>query len=511
MLSGDILRLSAQRHPDKTALICGERAWSYGFVDAQSNRFAHALAGLGLGKGDRVAVMCPNIAEYAVVHFGAARLGCILVNLSTMYAPEEIVHIITRSRAPVLVVDHESCAKIEAVRDRLACLETVIAIGDPGGLDAIPFEDFLAHGGDDAPKAVLADTDPLGMTYTGGTTGQPKGALVSHRARHISAYTTIIEHELLSCDVVAAATPLYHAVGLYIWFQAAILAGCTCVMIRRWDAKAFIDTVGRHQVSAVMTVPVQMRGMLDDANFDAVKLASLRKIGSGGASVSAEMIERCKARLPGVRVVDHYGQSETGPLTFLKPWDPPEKYSSIGRPAIGVDLRIVDPQGQPVAPGEIGEIVVRGDFVFEGYFENPEETALYFRGGDRWGWTGDLGIIDEDGYITLAGRSKDMIVSGGINVYPRELEVVLDEHEAVGECTVIGVPDEKWGEALVAYVVPAPGHSPNDAALIAFCGERLARFKCPREVVFTEEIPKTPTGKIQKPKLRAAYLAGSCG
>lgn len=507
MLTGDILRLSAQRHPDKTALICGARAWSYGLVDARANRFANALAGLGLGKGDRVAVMCPNIAEYAVVHFGAARLGCVLVNLSTMYMPEEIVHILPRTRAPILVVDRESCAKIAAVRDRMTGLETVIAIGDPGALEAIAFEDFLARGSDDVPKAVLADTDPVGMTFTGGTTGQPKGALVSHRARHISAYTTVIEHELSGEDVVCAATPLYHAVGLYIWFQAAILAGCTCVMIRRWDAKAFIAAVARHRVSAVMTVPVQLRGMLDDAGFDATKLASLHKIGSGGAPVSAELIARCKALLPGVRVVDHYGQSETGPLTFLKPWDPPEKYSSIGRPAIGVDLRIVDPQGAPVAPGEIGEIVVRGDFVFEGYFENAEETSLYFRGGDRWGWTGDLGIIDADGYITLAGRSKDMIVSGGINVYPRELEVVLEDHEAVGECTVIGVPDETWGEALVAYVVAAPGHAADDAALIAFCGERLARFKRPREVRFIDEIPKTPAGKIQKPKLREAYLA----
>ncbi len=511
MLTGDILRLSARRHPAKTALICGGRALSYGCLDAQANRFANALAGLGLAKGDRVAVMCPNIAEYAIVHFAAARLGCVLVNLSIMYAPEEVVHIIDRTRAPVLVVDSESCGKIGAVRGRLLALETVIAIGEPGGLDAIPFEDFLARGAATAPAARLVETEPVGMTFTGGTTGQPKGALVSHRARHISAYTTVIEHELTAEDVVAAVTPLYHAVGLYIWFQAAMLAGCTTVLLRRWDAGAFVEAVARHRVSAVMTVPVQLRGVLEHAAFDAAKLASLHKIGAGGADVSAGLIARCKAALPGVRVVDHYGQSETGPIAFLKPWDPPEKYMTVGRPAIGVDMRILDPDGNAVASGEIGEIVVRGDFLFEGYFENPEETALYFRGGDRAGWTGDLGVLDEDGYVSLAGRSKDMIVTGGVNVYPRELEVVLEGHEAVGECTVIGVPDEKWGEALVAYIVPAAGRAPDDAALAAYCGERLARFKRPREIRLTAEIPKTPTGKVQKPRLREAYLAGDGG
>ncbi len=511
MLTGDILHLSARRHPAKTALICGERAWSYGHLDAQANRFANALAGLGLAKGDRVAVMCPNIAEYAVVHFGAARLGCVLVNLSIMYAAEEVVNIIDRTRAPVLVIDSESCDKIAAVRQRMSGLETVIAIGAPGGLAAVRFEDFLAGGGVQPPAARLAETEPVGMTFTGGTTGQPKGAVVSHRARHISAYTTAIEHELTAEDVVATVTPLYHAVGLYIWFQAAILCGCTVVLMRRWDAKGFVEAVARHRVSAVMTVPVQLRGVFEDGTFDAGKLASLKKIGAGGADVQAWLIARCKAALPGVRIVDHYGQSETGPLAFLKPWDPPEKFASVGRPAVGVDMRVLDPDGNPVAPGEIGEIVVRGDFLFEGYFENPEETALYFRGGDRAGWTGDLGILDEDGYVSLAGRSKDMIVTGGINVYPRELEIVLEQHEAVGECTVIGVPDEKWGEALVAYVVPASGQAPDDAALAAFCGERLARFKCPREIRMTAEIPKTPTGKVQKPKLRAAYLADDGG
>lgn len=507
MLSGEILRLSAVRHPGKTALICGGRAWSYAGLDAWANRFANALAGRGLGKGDRVAVMCPNVAEYAAVHFGAARLGCVLVNLSTMYTSGEAAGILAATRARLLVVEAESCAGIAEARDRLPTVETVVAVGAPGKLAATPFDDFTAGAAETPPEAGLADTDPVGMTFTGGTTGRPKGAVVSHRARHISAWTTAVEHELAGDDVVAAVTPLYHAVGLYIWFQAAVLAGCTCVLLRRWDAGAFVELAARRRVSAVMTVPVQLRGLLADGVFDAGKLASLKKIGAGGADLTPALIERCKALLPEARLVDHYGQSETGPLAFLKPWDPPEKYGTVGRPALGVDLRVVGPDGAPVPPGEIGEIAVQGPFLFDGYFEDAEETALYFRGGDRRGWTGDLAVRDAEGYITLAGRSKDMIVSGGVNVYPREVEIVLERHRAVGECTVVGVPDDRWGEALVAYVVPRAGAATDGAALAAFCRERLAAFKRPREILFAAEIPRTPTGKVQKPRLRAAYLA----
>ncbi len=510
MLSGEILRLSAARHPEKTALVCGARRWSYGHLDGLANRFANALAGHGLVKGDRVAVMCPNVAEYAVAHFGAARLGCVLVNLSIMYAPEEVVDIIARTRARALVVDRGSCAGIEAVRDRLHGVEPILVVGAAADLPgAVAFADFTATGAETPPPVDLHDGEPVGMTFTGGTTGRPKGALVSHHARSVSAWTTALEHELAGDDVAAAVTPLYHAVGLYIWFQAAILTGCTCVLIRRWDARTFVEAASRHRVSAVLTVPIQLAGVLEEGVFDGAKLASLRKVVASGANVPAALIARCRAALPHARVFDHYGQSETGPLTVLKPWDPPEKYATVGRPALGVDLDIVEADGRSAPPGRAGEIVVSGPFLFDGYFEDEEETRLYFRGGDRRGWTGDLGVRDADGFVMLVGRSKEMIVTGGINVYPREVELVLERHDAVGECAVIGVPDEKWGEALVAYVVAKDGSRPEADALAAFCAAHLARFKCPREILLADEIPKTPTGKTQKPRLREAYLSAA--
>ena len=505
MLTGEILRLSARRHPNKTALICEDRRMTYRELDADANRFANAVLGLGLGGGETVAIMCPNIIEYAIVHFGNARTGCQSVHLSTQYGPDELTHILNATRARLLVVDRSCQGAIEAVADRLDHLETTVVV------DGASFEAFIAAASEDAPAVAIDERDPVGMTFTGGTTGMPKGAVVSHRARYVSAYTVVIEHEFTGEDVVAVVSPLYHAVALMIWFQAAILAGCTCVLRPRWDAGIFVDECGRQGITAAFLVPVQMRGVLDDAHFDADKLRTLRKIGSGGAPVPGEMIAEGRRKLPGVRLVDHYGQSETGPLTILKPWHPAEKNDSIGLPALGVDLKVVDADGNEVALGEIGEIIVSGEFMFEGYFENPEETAAYFRSGDGWGWTGDLATVDADGFITLAGRSKDMIVSGGVNVYPREVEIVLEGHPAVADVTVFGVPDERWGEALIAYVVPRAGHSETPETLIAYCGSRLTRFKRPRALELVDEIPKTPAGKVQKPKLRDAYLARIAG
>jgi acyl-CoA synthetase (AMP-forming)/AMP-acid ligase II len=513
VLSGDILRLSAQRHPRKTALIGPANEMTFRELDQAANRFAHALIGAGFAKGDRVAVMCPNIPEYAVFHFGAARTGCIQVHLSLMYGPDEITHILGQTGARMIVVDEEFRPAIDAVRDRLPALERVVVVAGPGRPatdSAETFDDFIADASDTPPDIALKDTDPLGMTFTGGTTGLPKGALVSHRARFVSAYTVVIEHELTGEDVCAALTPLFHAVGLFIWFQAAMLAGCTTVMLRKWDAADFVEACARYGITAAMTVPVQLRALLGEPYFDAEKLASFRKIGCGGANVPAETIAEGRAKLPGARLIDHYGQSETGILTVLKPWHPADKNHTIGLPAIGVDLRVLDSDGNPVKPGEIGEIVITGEFLFDGYFDNPEETAAYFKHGDGWGWTGDLATVDEDGFITLAGRSKDMIISGGINVYPREVEIVLERHDSVAECTVFGVPDDKWGEALIALVVARGGAEPAAQALpdqlAAYCTEHLARFKCPREFQVVAEIPKTTAGKIQKPRLREDYL-----
>ncbi len=491
---GEILRLAARRTPEKTATIADGRWLSFEEYDRLANRFANFLIARGVGPGDRIATLLFNSPEYGVVHFGNARAGSVLVHIPPLYAPAEIAEIVERTRPRLLVVD-------AAVEDRIGdeVRDAVPAVMVAGGPD---FEAALATVSDRPPDLKIDPAAPVAMTFTGGTTGRPKGAVVSHTARYVSAASTAREHQVKQQDVVGVVVPMFHAVGLMIWYQAAILRGCTAVILRKWDPAEFIAATERHGISSVFLVPVQVRDLLRSPAFDPDRLASLKNIGVGGAPTPPGLIEECRDALPHCGYTDHYGQSETGPLTILKPEETDAHAGTVGRPAEGVELRIVDGDGNPVPPGTVGELVTRGPYMMEGYFGDEQETARYFRGG--WGWTGDLGRLDEDGYVTLVGRSREIIISGGFNIHPSEVETALAGHPAVEDCTVFGVPDDRWGEAPVAYVVRAADISGDD--LIAHCTDRLARYKRPREIVFVATIPRTPSGKIRKPLLRNAYL-----
>ena len=491
---GEILRLAARRAPEKTAIIADGRRLDFREYDRLANRFAHFLVAQGLGPGDRIATVLFNSPEYGVVHFGNARAGSVLVHIPPLYAAAEIAEIVERTRPRLLVVD-------AAVQNRIGAkvrsvVSTVMVAGSPD------FEAALAAVSDRPPDRAIEPAAAVAMTFTGGTTGRPKGAVVSHTARYVSANSTAREHRITEEDVVGVVVPMFHAVGLMIWYQAAILRGCTAVILRRWDVAEFIAATARHGISSVFLVPVQVRDLIRSPAFDPDRLASLKNIGVGGAPTPPGLIEECRDALPHCGYTDHYGQSETGPLTILKPEETEAHAGTVGRPAEGVELRIVDGDGNSVPPGTVGELVTRGPYMMEGYFGDEEETARYFRGG--WGWTGDLGRSDEDGYVTLVGRSREIIISGGFNIHPSEVETALASHPAVEDCTVFGVPDDRWGEAPVAYVVRAADISGDD--LIAHCTDRLARYKRPREIVFVATIPRTPSGKVRKPLLRDAYL-----
>ncbi|MDE2660656.1 MAG: AMP-binding protein [Acidobacteriota bacterium] len=493
---GEILRRAARRAPEKTAIIADGQRLDYRAYDRLANRFANYLIARGVGPGDRIATLLFNSPEYAIVHFGNARAGSVLVHIPPLYAAAEIAEIVERTRPRLLVVDAAVQERIgEGVR---SAVPTVMITGSPA------FEDALATVSDRLPDRAIDPAAPVAMTFTGGTTGRPKGAVVSHTARYVSAASTAREHQVTERDIVAVVVPMFHAVGLMIWYQAAILRGCTAVILRRWDPADFIAATERHGISSVFLVPVQVRDLLRSPAFDRKRLASLKNIGVGGAPTPPGLIEECREALPHCGYTDHYGQSETGPLTILKPEETEAHAGTVGRPAEGVELRIVDGDGNSVPPGTVGELVTRGPYMMEGYFGDEEETARYFRGG--WGWTGDLGRADEGGYVTLVGRSREIIISGGFNIHPSEVEAALTSHPAVEDCTVFGVPDDRWGEAPVATVVRAADVSGDD--LIAHCAERLARYKRPREIVFVTTIPRTPSGKVRKPLLRNAYLKG---
>ena len=506
MLAGNILRYSARRVPNKTAIIFGDQTITYDALDRAANRVANAMVGAGISKSGTAFMMSRNRIEYMEVHYGAARSGSMLGHLWVSYTAREIIYILERADAEMVIVEDVFQDKIAEVRDKLPKLKTVVVIGDVKIADAVSYAEFLAGQNETEPDVRIVDSDPFSLSYTGGTTGFPKGVVGSHQARYIALHTGVIEHSVQENDVVAAATPLFHAIGLLIWVPAGLMVGATVILMQKWDAGEFVSLAEKHGITCSLFVPTQLREVLSDEHFNADKLKALYKVGAGGAPTTPELYQRLMKLIPHAEFTDNYGCTEAGTLCFRKPWHGVETIGSVGRAAVTVELRVADENGDPVKPGEIGEIITRGPHVMEGYLKEPEETKAFFRLGDEWGWTGDLAMVDENGFITLAGRSKDMVVSGGVNIYPREVELVIEAHEGVHDVAAFGVPDEKWGEKMIAYVVPMGDAALDEAALIEFCGKDLSRVKLPKNIVFMDSIPKTPTNKISKVLLRDHYL-----
>ena len=504
MLTGDMLRRSAARFPRKAAIIFDDVHLSYATLDARADQFAHALLALGLPKGAKVAIMSRNLPEYGVVYFGAARSGLVLVNISILYAPDELEFVLNKSECEFLIYDAFVADKVAALQGRVNQLRGSVIIG-PAVAGTVDFNTFIAAYPATPPNVLLQDTDPFCMTYTGGTTGRPKGVLVDHRARALTAHTVAIEEALDERDIVAIVTPLFHVAALNIMFQPAVLVGATCTFVTQWSPDRFIETVARDQVSAAFMVPTQANSLVSSPKFDAAKLASWRKLSFAGAPMPDWVQVTLKQHLPQLLLTQIYGQSEMGVLTSLRDWYLPQKLGSVGCQAYNIELALFSPDGTPVPAGTPGEIGSRGANLMLEYFNEPEQTAGFFKLGDGWGLTGDVGVMDEDGFITLIDRAKDMLIAGGENVYPKEIEDVIFQLAQVSEVAVFGVPDAKFGELPAAYITLKAGMTLTEADVVAHCRNRLAEFKRPRLVKFVTDFPKTPIGKIQKNVLKEPY------
>ncbi len=508
MLTGDMLRRSAARFPNKPAIIDDDREISYRDLDRDANRLANALIAAGIRKGEKVAILSSNRLEYGVAFFGVARSGAILVNVSILYAEEELRYVLHRSDCVAVLYESPFGGKLESVLPELRDIRLTIALDNQLGPipQALSFKDLLGSVTDEEPEMGLRDSDPFCMTYTGGTTGRPKGVLASHRNRDITAHTVMQEEQLDERDVIGIVTPMFHVAALNIMFQPAILAGATTTLLRKWDVDDFIEMVERTGMTAAFMVPTQIAMVVQHKGLRAESLQkSWRTVSFAGAPMPDWVQRKMTQKLPAVSLVQIYGQSEIGVVTALRPWDLERKLGSIGRQAYNVDLAVVDPQGKPVAVGEVGEVVSWGDNVMLEYYNEPDQTREFFKHQNGIGWTGDLATMDEEGFITLVDRSKDMIISGGENIYPKEIENVLYEHPAVAECAVFGIPDAKWGEIPAAYICLKPDQRVTVEELDAHCASRLARFKRPRLIEFVDGFPKTPIGKIQKNLLRDPF------
>nr|NLD41623.1 acyl--CoA ligase [Actinomycetales bacterium] len=506
MLTGDIIRRSANRFPDKTAVIWQDQKLTYRELDEASNRFAQALIAQGLTKGDHIGMVCRNRIEYAVVFFGSAKAGTVLVNLSVQYTAEMFDYSLEKGDVKCLFVEQPFVEATRPAYERLESLTSRIIIGaEEDTPEAATFESFMASApSNEAPDVEMVPSDPFSMTFTGGTTGMPKGVLASHRSRDITAHTVMVEERLEDTDVVAIVTPMFHVAALNIMFQPAMLCGATTVLQTKWSVQEYIANVRQHQITACFMVPTQALMLVNYEQLDPGDLRTWRKISFAGAPMPNWVQEELLAKFPELRITQIYGQSEVGVVAALPHRFLPEKLGAVGRQAYNVDIAVLDPDGNPVKPGEIGELCSRGENVMLRYHNDPEETARFFRGG--WGWTGDLAKVDEEGFMFLVDRSKDMLISGGENIYPKEIENALFRHDSVSDCAVIGVPDAKWGEAPVAYVMLRPEREATSEELIAHCERILTPYKVPHLVLLVPELPKTAMGKVQKHLLRAKYL-----
>jgi fatty-acyl-CoA synthase len=508
---GGILRDAARAVPDQTALIGGHpdpaerRRWSYGELLQDAERCAGALLGR-FEPGERIAVWAPSIPEWEVLEFGAALAGLILVTVNPAYKPGELKYVLEQSgSAGILLVPefrgNPMARSLQTIRGELPMLREAIEFNE--------FDAFLASGAATQELPRVQPDDPVQIQYTSGTTGFPKGALLHHRGLTNNARLTLSEFELAPGEVYVNPFPLFHTAGCGLGVLGCVSHRLTHVPVLAFEPGLMLDLAESERAGVLAGVATVLIALTEDPTFDKRDLSSVRAVLSGGALVAPHLVKRIEDQL-GVRFSIIYGQTESSPVITQGRLDDAfeDRATTIGRPIPQTEVKIVDPvDGSTVPCGVVGELCTRGYHVMAGYYEMPEATAEAIA-KDGWLHTGDLASMDDRGYCRIEGRLKDMIIRGGENIFPREIEQRLFTHEDVGDVAVVGIPDEKWGEQVCAFVRAAPGAAPNMEELDAHVREELAAFKAPRIWVFVEEFPMTPSGKVQKFVLRDRLAAG---
>ncbi|MGH2728422.1 MAG: class I adenylate-forming enzyme family protein [Actinomycetota bacterium] len=467
-------------------------------------RLASALTGLGVRPGERVAVMLPNCPEVGISYGGILRMGGVVVPVLFLLVTEELQHILADSESKAIITSPEFVAK--ALEAANACDPAPVVIVAGGAADgALPLEQLLANASPDAPLVDRAPDDPALFMYTSGTTGRPKGVVLTH-ANMLHQAEAIHEISELDRNAMALAVmPLAHAGGLVGWV-AGTKNGARSVLMRWFDPEAFCRNIQEYGVVATTLVPTMAALLLNHPAIDQYDLSTLEQVAFGAAPAPLELISEFE-RKTGAQVRMVYGLTEAAPIVTADRISSPRKDGSCGTAIPGVEISIMDPDDKPLPPGEPGEICVRGPNVMAGYHNLPEETALAVR--DGWLHTGDVGYQDADGYLFIVDRMKDLIIRGGLNVYPHDVEEVLARHPGVAEAAVVGIPDPTYGEEVEAFVVRRIGTDATEDDLLSHCREHLAKFKSPRRVTFVPDLPKNQVGKVLKRVLREQAVAGS--
>ncbi|MBI2177893.1 MAG: long-chain-fatty-acid--CoA ligase [Candidatus Tectomicrobia bacterium] len=511
MDAGTLVSRAARWHAGKTAVVCAGKARTFAEIGGNANRAANALAGLGLAKGDRVALYADNSVEYFETLFGLFKGGLVSVGVNSMLSAGESVHIINHSGARAVVTSPRLAGELSSRMSEMPGVENWICIGEPPeGMRE--YGEFI-RGARPSPPGVQVDEGDLAqLFYTGGTTGAPKGVMVTHdivvnALRNIQAEFVPIRQS----DVVLSPGSLAHASGYYS--MVTFIKGGKLLIPEGFNPPEVLSAIEREEVTVIPGYPVTLIRLVDYPGLGEYDLGSLRLLTYGASPMPTEKLRKALG-IFGMKLAQGYGQAEAMmTITCLTPEDHAhalaensERLASCGRPYMTQEVRVVDEQDRELPRGEKGEVITRGKVCTAGYWNNPRATADAVR--DGWVHTGDVGWMDEEGYLYLVDRKKDVIISGGENIYAREVEDVLNGHPAVAEAAVVGVPDEEWGEAVKAVVALKPGMRATGEEIIQFCKERLSSYKKPKSVDFLAELPRTAAGKISKKDLRDPHWAG---
>lgn len=501
LLVGELIRRGSHNTPNQIAFVYENERITYQQLERRTLQIAAWLQEKGIEIGDKVGIISKNCLAFVEVIFAVAQSGGVSVPINFRLAPEEFAYIINNSDTKILFIEDEFQDIIQSIKHKLSNVEQIVVIGKECETIMIPYETiFQRNINYRTIDNLVNDDDDCMICYTSGTTGHPKGAVLSHKNLLMSALNSVVGSNIKSGTKQLSVTPLFHIAGIGYFLISCTVNG-TCVIHRDYNPVKVLETIQNEKINGLLLVPAMWNLLFQVRNIDDYDLTSMHRCSTGAAVCPVEIKERIMRYFPNAGLFDSFGQTEMSPTTtVLLPEDSLRKTNSVGKPVLNVEIRVVDENMNDVSIGEIGEIVYRGPTAMKGYYKNPEATEEAFQGG--WFHSGDLVRMDDEGFIYVMDRKKDMIISGGENIYPAEVEEALYKHEAIFEAAVIGVPDELWGESVKAYVVLKPGKILTEEEVILHCQKYVASYKKPKYIEFLDELPRNPSGKILKRVLR---------
>jgi len=499
-----LLTFPANKFPKRTAIIFEEKRFTYQEFNDRVNRFANALLHLGLRRGEKVGVLLFNSNHVAEVVFATAKIGGIFTPINFRFKDEEVFYILDNSDARFFIYGEEFSDLVETIRPKIKKVDIYISVGESISHSVLNYEKVLEESIPDEPNIPISEKDECQLMYTSGTTGRPKGALLTHGNILWNLFNTILGREEKEGEISLVVGPLYHTAALNNHFITRLALAGTSILVKDFDPKKVMEIIKKENVSVISGAP-SMYHLLLSLPYEAYDTRSITKCTTGASILPNETKERLMKLFPNINgVYDVYGCTEASPnITILKASDSLRKRECVGPPVPFLEVRIVDDQDRDVPVGEVGEVICRGPNVMKGYYKDRKATREALKGG--WLHTGDLGRMDEEGYVYIVDRKKDMIVSGGENIYPREIEELLYHHPKIQDVAVIGVPDPVWGESVKAIVVLKKGEVMREEEVIEYCKSHLASYKKPKSVDFVEFLPRNPSGKVLKTELRERY------